>query len=177
MFTPLDRHKVIGLDLETLDTVATAQIIQVGLYYNEKKNLEISIDPSSYKDYPEFTFSHETQSWWDDQPNRAEVFSGKTHVQDVPKLIIDFVQSLKYISNTNTRDMYVCANGASFDFPILEHLFYTLGYLYPFNYSKYIDVKTLRKFKPEVKFPKSAHIALSDAYDNKCWLYEAGLIV
>ena len=107
-------HALIMLDLETLDTVATAKVLQIGAVNILKPHhtFVATINVASQQDY--FTTeSVETRAFWAKQPQelRDQIFSGEWHIAD----------ALRRLAAWFPKDAKVFSYGAAMDVAILDY--------------------------------------------------------
>ena len=159
------------IDLETLATSPRAVILSIaGIRFNSLKDYKsitnpydldffycrVSTDTQSNRD-----ISDETVSWWakQDEEVKAEAFADDGRV-DLNDAMLDFNEW------AGGADRY-WANGAAFDFPILETANSDLGYRSPWNYWQAMDARTIYKLVPNHYNPnKLKHHALYDCLNQ-----------
>lgn len=154
--------KYIMLDIETLSTRSDAQIIQIGLLTANEKwergdrrsaTVDWHIEPTGHID-PDTVF------WWakQDQAVRDNVFAARHPLIHALYGVFGVVRIAK--------NDQVWANGTSFDLPILENAFRSVGVPCPWNYWQGRDLRTLKSLVPKTVLAgiknEGAHDALAD---------------
>ena len=160
----------IMIDLETMDTIATACVISIGAVKFDHTTDEISdegfyasVSLQSNLDYGR-TISEDTTRWWMKQaaenPKSVQVFDEfKTGIDDALQNMADWIgQATPY---------RIWSNGANFDEPILAHAYTQCRQPIPW---KFWDVRCVRTYKnlpgaKDVVVPRVGvhHNALADA--------------
>ncbi len=155
----MNKHPInIVIDLETLDTEPTAQIISIGAFCMETESefyVRIIPDPD-----PRFTVSKFTLDWWDLQSTaaREEAFGGDVDIKTALEMFTGWV-----CQHTNIR---MWGNGTMFDNAILLHAYKVLGLPAPWSYRADMCYRTLKNLRPDVEaqaFIGMKHTALADA--------------
>ena len=165
----LDRDVMI--DLETLATSPDAVVLTIaGIRFSSSKNYESITDPFSM-DYfycrvdtesqIDRFIDNETLSWWakQDQFVCEEAFSpiDRMSISDAMTAFNQWAAG---------ADRY-WANGAAFDFPILETCNRDLGLNSPWRYWQAMDARTVYKLVPNYSGPtQSKHHALYDCLNQ-----------
>lgn len=160
----------IMIDLETLDTTPTATILTIGAvkfdpFGNDVKNptcqkLYLKVDLDSC-DRIGLTVSPRTIEWWGQQDPKAqaEAFDpeGRIQIEDA------FAQLYKFCWGAKR----VWSHGASFDVPICEHVFRTIGKAVPWQFWEVRCTRTLYDIgiNPN-RPPVLKHHALEDAWNQ-----------
>jgi len=166
----------IMIDFETLDTTATAAVLSLGaaLFTPDKilsaNYVEFDLDfqlPAGR------TVSASTLAWWMTQSSAARaVFTGKAKRYLTADVLADFFSvleggHLKGVKSSNPfYDVRLWSNGASFDIPILEHIYRATGVKSPFHYGHHTCFRTfanLTKCRDLVPDLGVKHNALDDA--------------
>lgn len=93
------------------------------------------------------TNDKETMAWWQEQSKEAqeEAFGGTTELRGA---LFDLIH---YVSSLPAAEIHWWANGASFDFPILEAAFHACGLGVPWNFRNCNCYRTLKNLFPYVK--------------------------
>lgn len=156
------------IDTETLGTYFDSVILSVGAVKFDPKGEQEPHSPFYLKLDTDFqieqlgrTVNESTMEWWAKQDHSLidETFSDDDRVYP-----IEFIKEFnRYVVGC---DNY-WAQGAVFDFAILEHLYKNMGIPFPINYWACRDSRTLFKLMPSDprhKMNDNAHNALSDAY-------------
>jgi len=120
---------------------------------------------------PDFCNETDTMEWWRAQKQgvAAVAFGGKNTYL---KALQDFTEFI-HRSQRDYGKLHIYANGAAFDFPILEYAYKAVGLNIPWNYFERQCYSTLKAHFPRVPKPKlegSKHNALYDAINqaNHC---------
>ena len=136
------------IDIETLGRRPDAIITQIGAVffsptgipgaYGETFNTNVDIERQKGR-----TVSLETLKFWLGQPNEA---SEHMRLEDQPSLELALREFRTFITvNTQEEDkLFVWANGACFDFMILEHALEDCDIQVPWEYHQVNDLRTLR---------------------------------
>lgn len=140
----------IMIDLETLSTSPTAQIIQIGAVIFEPvsggkiladKGFNMFIEPDG-----KYTIDKDTIIWWLQQPNAKKMGEAlEEHAVSLWDALMLF-EAWPIASHQISWDAigHVWAKPASFDFPILEHAYRSNGHRSaPWAYNKTRDVRTV----------------------------------
>jgi 3' exoribonuclease, RNase T-like len=163
--------KDIMIDIETLATSPDSVILTIaGIKFDVTKTYDNVSDPFSL-DYfycrvdtesQEKRFIDEnTLAWWAQQAEdvRAEAFDPTDRLP-----VADAMTAFNYWAQNTER---YWANGAAFDFPILETMNKQLGFESPWLYWQAMDARTIYKIVPEVVRPKpNLHHALHDCLNQ-----------
>lgn len=161
------------IDFETLATTADAMVVSVGAV---KFNIDTGeIDPNGYYTALELDeqFLHRrrvmsgTLTWWmsPDQRPAQDVFLDK-NTKPISEFLPEFADFIG--GAIEQKNMKMWSNGASFDLPILQHLYVDNGIEPPWKFwndSCYRTIKNLPMMKGLVlpKFDGTKHNALADA--------------
>lgn len=149
------------IDLETLATSPNAMVLTIaGIRFNYKQNYKNIQSPydldyfycrvdtasQSHRDINE-----ETMQWWSKQSEdvRIEAFAEEDRLS-----LEDAMTAFNYWARSADR---YWANGAAFDFPILETCNQQLGFASPWNYWQAMDARTVYKMVPDHYSPKQMH--------------------
>ena len=165
----------IMLDLETLSTRPNAVItnlaaIKFDPFGNDINSIDGDtikmntfyrrVDPGSF-DWPSAHIDEGTIEWWSKQkPEALDEVINPDDRHDVRDVLKDFY---KWAG----KPRRVWANGAAFDFPILETANDTLGFTSPWRYWQAMDARTIYKLVPDHFNPaQSKHHALYDCLNQ-----------
>ena len=165
----LDRD--IMIDIETLATMPNSVILTIaGIRFNYHKDYKSILDPYEL-DYFYCRVDTECQSnryiddntvaWWASQDSsiREEAFDPTDRLS-----LSDAMTAFNYWASGGDR---YWANGAAFDFPILETANKDLGFDSPWRYWQAMDARTIYKLVPDHYNPKqSKHHALYDCLNQ-----------
>ena len=155
------------IDLETLDTKPSCQILSLGAVKfnaltNDEPHSELYIKPDiDQQDSAGRTASDSTIEWWSKQDPKAmeEAFSEAGRM-DVDTMLD---QLTKWLVGVDT----IWGHGYGFDITILENLYRNWDLPIPWNFWQVKDSRTLFsccKKDPRKSMQKNLHNALSDAY-------------
>ena len=153
----------ISVDLETLDTVATAAIISIGactmLQGGQREEFYVQVNAISC-DTLGLTASPDTINWWLKQGDKAqEVFSGGVDVFYALRMFNEWLMQF--------HDVKMWGNGASFDNAILAHAMSKAGIDPAWRYwnDRCYRTVTAPYYKSEGLAPNNGtkHNALDDA--------------
>ncbi len=155
----MNKHPInIVVDLETLDTAPTAQILAIGAFCMETESefyARVAADVDE-----RFTRSPDTLAWWSKQSQaaREESFGGTTHIKDA---LVHFAHWL-----SQHTDVRIWGNGAMFDNQILLNAYKVEKLPVPWSYRADMCYRTLKNLRPDIAAPEFqgiAHTALADA--------------
>lgn len=154
--------KHVMIDLETLDTVATAKTLSIGaVAFDETgcvhRKVLINLDLDSQKSR---TMSGSTFDWWLGQSSEARAAITGAERK------LDLKSALKVLSGFMEGTAYkVWSNGAAFDIPILDHAYRELGIETPWKFGNVRCYRTIKAMHREVNVERTgtAHNALDDA--------------
>jgi hypothetical protein len=165
----LDRD--IMVDLETLSTSPNAVVLTIaGIRFNFSRdyrsvqspyNMDFfycRVDPDSQ---PNRHIDEETVAWWANQEEdvKIEAFSPEDRLS-----LEDAMTAFNYWAAGGDR---YWANGAAFDFPILDTCNAQLGFASPWKYWQALDARTVYKLCPVHYSPKQfKHHALYDCLNQ-----------
>lgn len=158
----------IMIDLETLSTRPNAVILQIGavafdpsMYGRVGPSFAVNVDIQSCLDMG-LVISGDTLMWWMDEDRKRALQSivagyPPRHLAGALDLFNDWVRSLEFDA--------VWANGAAFDFPIIENAYRATGLAAPWTHRQVRDMRTLRALYPDIDRvePTLPHNAVSDA--------------
>lgn len=156
----------VMIDLETLDTVASAKILSLGAVLFDQTGavlnrlyVELEVGSQSQR-----TMSDSTLRWWLRQSAEARMTLGQE--KDTRVTVEHALRRLQQLTDKWTN-VKVWSNGANFDEPILSHAYAELGLPTPWkfwNVRCYRTVKSLfARNVPEQERAGTAHNALDDA--------------
>jgi hypothetical protein len=157
----------IMIDLETLATSPDATVLTIGaIRFNKDKDYNHVTDPFSM-DYfycrvdtesqPNREINDDTLAWWAQQTPevRDEAFCETDRLS-----LSDAMTAFNFWARTGER---YWANGAAFDFPILESCNRSLGFTSPWRYWQAMDARTIFKLIPnDMIADANLHHALHD---------------
>lgn len=162
----MDTTRRVMIDIETTGRTPGCNVLSIGAttFFDPNENYpfyeKIRWDPLN----PDFSDEKDTMAWWRNQKQEVahEAFSGTSHYIDVLQDLSSYIRMVrgKYC------DFLIYANGAAFDFPILEYAFRATGIKIPWQYHEKQCYSTLKKHFPRVPSPRfngDKHNALSDA--------------
>lgn len=155
-------HDLIMIDLETLDTVATAKLLQIGAVNIMKphQTFVATINRASQQDY--FTTeSTDTWDFWYMQPEdlRNQMLSGEWHIQD----------ALRRLATWLPKNALVFGFGSVMDIAILEYHYTANDLVIPWGHRNVRCFRTIyaqaKKKMPNLEKAKPLieHNALEDA--------------
>lgn len=157
----IKRERDIMVDLETLATSPNALVLTIaGIRFKYDQNYRDIVSPYDL-DYfycrvdPESQglreINDETVAWWanQDEDVKIEAFSPEDRLS-LPNAMTAF----NYWASGADR---YWANGAAFDFPILDTCNTQLGLNSPWKYWQAMDARTIYKMVPEHYSPKQMH--------------------
>lgn len=159
----MSRHCMI--DLETLDTIASAKVLSIGaVVFDENGSIfntfyrNIDIDDQASR-----SISHDTLMWWLKQSEAARVAltnpQVKKHLLRTSLLVLSqMIEGYKGIK--------VWSNGANFDLPILAHAYQQCSLKAAWNFWDERCYRTVKSLHRKVAAPERTgdyHNALDDA--------------
>lgn len=162
----MSRQINVMLDLETLGKRAGCAILSIGATtFRTSEPLKefyekICIDSCKTA---QLGADQDTLRWWSLQSVEAqeEAFSGTKELKSVLHEFID------YLSSLGPKDqIYIWANGAAFDLPILEAAYVACGIAVPWDFRNVRCYRTLKALFPYVVPPQDntlKHSAIADA--------------
>jgi len=147
------------IDLETLGRRPDAIITQIGaLFFSPENNPReygeqfiASVDVGSQKGR---TVTTDTIQFWLAQPHDASAHI--VDVEDTNLPLISVLREFRSFLTMNTQEdekLFVWANGAAFDFPIIDNAFEYCDMKTPWEYHQVNDLRTLRN----LVYPKRCH--------------------
>lgn len=160
--------KHVMVDLETLDTAATAAVVSIGAVYFDPESGELgdtfyrAVDVASVLGSG-FSVSGDTLKWWLQQSDAArQVFSAKdsTTIQHALEEFTGFLQL-----HGKTSDVKLWGNGAAFDNVILANAYKATGGTAPWRFWNDRCYRTVKALNPAIPFTREGtyHNALDDA--------------
>ena len=167
----------VMLDIETVDSVASAAIVQVGaVLFNRKGGVSlnsnfkrnVSIDSNLKLNR---TISESTLLWWfDREPEaRKSVFNTKP-ILPLPQVLKDFSAWFQSHEKEADGKLHIWCKGAKFDFSIMSDAYRTAGLDVPWFYRNENCLRTLLNRYPELskkhKFTGVAHDAIDDCLNQ-----------
>ena len=162
----MDITRRVMIDIETTGRTPGCNVLSIGattfMDFSEPFTFydRIKWDPLN----PDFSNEKDTMAWWRNQSQEVanEAFSGERYYSDVLQDFSDYI----LLARGKYRDFLIYANGAAFDFPILEYAFQASGIRIPWQYYERQCYSTLKRHFPRVQKPRfigSQHNALDDA--------------
>ncbi len=130
------------IDIETLGTRHDALVIQIGACYFDRETGEIgetfsvNINPIGFAD--KFSTNYETVKWWMQQSEQA-----RNMVMSPGIGFEEALRSLNRFLLLRTSDHVLLWSHATFDMPILQNAFETIGILHPVPFRNMRDLRTL----------------------------------
>lgn len=175
-------HAIV-IDIETLDTAPTAQVLTIGHAVVDLDNLAIVAHGEaalSADEQPSRTRSPETQKWWSLQSEDARRASFEPAYRYLAMEVFGINGYLLQLSGAYP-DATWWGHGASFDLVIIESLARDLGYKVPWTYRQHRDLRTLYELaggtKPSYEGYEGCkltpHIAEDDAIAEALAMIEA----
>lgn len=158
--------KNVMVDLETLDTAATAAIVSIGAVFFDPKTGDMgdtfyrAIDVSSVLGHG-FSVSGDTLKWWLQQSDEArQVFASGNEIGTVLDEFAGFLES-----QGKTDDVKVWGNGAAFDNTILANAYSATKRATPWRFWNDRCYRTVKALNSAVPFTREGthHNALDDA--------------
>jgi hypothetical protein len=155
----------IHLDLETLDTAHTAQILSIGACYGAK-TFYAEVDTKQY-DPVKFTFSQATNDWWKKQGGFKPSVETQTPYEAV-FMLATWIEDIQ----ANVKDpLEIWANAPSFDCAILKYHFTYMNIECPWRFFMERDVRTVKALATQmhlnIRTFKNPHNALQDAMNQQ----------
>lgn len=162
--------KDVMIDIETLGTRHNAMIIQIGAVYFDRytgeigRGFSVNVDPGPER----FSMDYATIKWWFEQSDKA-----RNMVMENPvtlEVALDGLSQFLWAS-----DLTVWSH-ATFDMPILNNAFETLGKKNPIAFRNMRDIRTLMDLadhKSTVEREGTHHNALDDAKFQSKYVAEA----
>jgi hypothetical protein len=166
--------KDVMIDLETLGQSAGCIVLSIGAVAFDENGTGrefYAVLSRSWQEAYGLRAEEATMLWWDQQsPEARRVLDLADHEDG---RVYPVLHSLALWMPENAR---VWSNGASFDLPILSHLYKVMGFPVPWKYWNERCYRTLKSLCPvaEVEREGTHHNALDDArYQARC----AGLML
>lgn len=165
--------KDVMIDLETLGTRYNAMVVQIGACYFDWETGEVdrgfsaTIDPGSYGD--KFTVDYGTIKWWMEQSDRARAL-----LFESPMSLVEAMFGLTAFLGEN-KDVLLWSH-ATFDMPILQNAYETVGMKNPVSFRNMRDLRTLvdlADYTDELERDGTHHHALDDAKFQARYALEA----
>lgn len=154
--------KQIHVDLETLDTASTAQVLSLGACC-EGMTLYVEVDTSVYKDA--FTQSQATVEWWEKQGGFKSTPGTQLHTP--VSMLVELNNFIHDVTKDIERnDIEIWANSPTFDLAILHHHYKVFSMRAPWEYWQERDVRTINALAKRLRMAQKAkapHNALADA--------------
>lgn len=168
--------RAVSIDLETLDTSATAAIVSIGAVVFDPHAQYFTVLNSFYVnchiDGQERSISHSTLCWWMKQPDaiRAAFVEGAADLSEALVALDLFLTGENETEPLQLDEIW--AKPAMFDISILEHAYSQCGMTVPWHYRTPRCLRTLQALYPKIDigFEGDKHNALADA------LHQAKLI-
>lgn len=154
------------IDIETLGVKPGCVVLSIGAVEFDSNGLGEMfydiIEPETCTDWG-LVIEPRTTMWWMDQPEAARKALTNAKRSPLDAVLKDFIAKFRW------RGKKVWANGAAFDFPILEAAFQAVGLKQPWEYWGMNCYRTLKNLVPRDVYesckvePTVAHDALADA--------------
>jgi hypothetical protein len=154
----------LHVDLETLDTEASARILSIGAVLDDAE-FYLELDQSLYSE--KFTKSQRTEAWWAQQGGFAPT---------TDELVSPGAAIAKLIQFVDRQTLYldeweVWANSPSFDCSILRYHMHEFAMRCPWQFWQERDVRTIknmaRQLRLNVREVSNPHNALRDAKNQQ----------
>lgn len=162
----------IMLDIETTGKTPGCNILSIGattFFCPQRTNFYRGIHWDNLN--PDFCNETDTMEWWREQKQEvaAAAFGGKNTYCQALQDFTNFIHERQ----RGHSGLHIYANGAAFDFPILEYAYKAVGLNIPWNYFErqcYSTLKAHFQRVPKSWFEGSKHNALDDAINqaNHC---------
>ena len=112
----------------------------------------------------DFSDERDTMNWWRQQDRSVArlAFAGEYSYVEALLSFSKFIETAR----TGYREFRIYANGAAFDFPIIEYAYRAMGIHIPWQYHERQCYSTLKRHFPRIPKPKfigNPHNALDDA--------------
>ena len=158
------RH--LMLDLETLGTTPGCVVLSIGAVEFDLDGIKsefhahIDVDSSTALG---LKVDARTVMWWLDQSKEAQNALLQADTFPIHDVLDAFSDTFDW------KDLKVWANGASFDFPILEAVYKAAHRNVPWKHYNQMDFRTMKNLVPSRSYellrvrPDTAHDALDDA--------------
>jgi DNA polymerase III epsilon subunit-like protein len=149
----MDIPRRVMIDIETTGKTPGCNVLSIGattfMDANEPFTFydRIKWDPLN----PDFSNEKDTMAWWRNQSQEVahEAFSGERYYSYV---LQDFSEYI-LLARGKYRDFLIYANGAAYDFPILEYAFQASGIRIPGNTTKDNAIPHSRGISQESRNP------------------------
>ena len=158
------RH--LMLDIETFGTTPGCVVLSIGAVEFDlngiKGEFHAHIDVDSSTTLGLKVDAH-TVMWWLDQSKEAQNALLQADTFPIQDVLDAFSDTFEW------KDLKIWANGASFDFPILEAVYKAAHRNVPWKYYNQMDFRTMKNLVPNNSYellrvrPGTAHNALDDA--------------
>ena len=168
--TPM-RH--IMLDLETLGTKPGSVILSIGAVLFDPKTGELgetfySVISLFSSREAGLTVDPNTQAWWDKQSDDARSVLSSSKNPACPTLtqVLTFFKEWVQEHTIEKQNRLIWGNGASFDVPLLDAAYASVGLTPPYDYWGNMCYRTMKNLYRDVVPPKregTHHNALDDA--------------
>ena len=162
----------IMLDIETTGKTPGCNILSIGattFFCPQRTNFYRGIHWDNLN--PDFCNETDTMEWWREQKQEvaAAAFGGKNTYCQALQDFTNFIHERQ----RGHSGLHIYANGAAFDFPMLEYAYKAVGLNIPWNYFErqcYSTLKAHFQRVPKPKFEGNKHDALHDAINqaNHC---------
>ena len=185
----MDKFTDVMCDIETLNTVASATVLSIGLVAFDRHNpdrkpvkLTINMGQKQFRDEQKRfgrTQNADTVRWWKKQSAQAkEVFqrANVTNCEHACTVLIKF-----FNDNTDPRNVKMWGNGSDFDNVIVADFLTTFGHQVPWKFWNNRCHRTMKsEFKhllPNIEFTGVQHNAADDAHHQvkQLWAIYGGL--
>lgn len=151
-----EKYENVAIDLETLDTKASAKILSIGIVpfnWNEDvsfqelcerpSSLYLKIDLSSYHDA--FTESKSTREWWEKQGEEArfvlEPLSSDVNIVQALEALCAHLEA--WVQPLSKNGGQVFCRGYDFDGGILNHALDAYSFRSPWSYNRFRCIRTV----------------------------------
>ena len=155
----------IHLDLETLDTAHTAQILSIGACWGPR-TFYVEVDAKEYNPV-HFTFSSATKEWWDKQGG----FKSTVQTRLPYEALFMLSTWIEDIQSNSKEPLEIWANAPSFDCAILKYHFAYMNIECPWPFYMERDVRTVKALATQMRLNirtfKNPHNALQDARNQQ----------
>ena len=155
----------IHLDLETLDTAHTAQILSIGACYGAK-TFYVEVNTNEYNPV-HFTFSQATTEWW----QKKGGFKASVELRTPYEALVRLALWIEDIQSNVKEPLEIWANSPSFDCAILKYHFAYMNIECPWPFYMERDVRTVKALATQmhlnIRTFKNPHNALEDALNQQ----------
>lgn len=154
-----DKHCMI--DLETLGSNPKSPVIQIGMVFFTREGISLSsLSTIEFDDALKHGEADgDTIKWWLQQPKEAQETLFKFQ-----KPLVDVAESITKLIEGQNANFYWAH--ATFDFPIFQSMFRSLGMKYPLPFKRCYDLRTLEFLAGHIEWEERTgihHNALDDA--------------